>query len=271
MFTAASVSPLPHPRQTRGSRRVLRNPFVGDTCAFDGQPELQRTHGPHVFLSQSSSLPTFQSDTATSSMRSTTRPAIMHSWHRETLHNHEHCVPRCHRGNLNEVHDPSGNDADLPAGLPTKKGTQRERNTARQRASTLRYLCSRGPRISFDPGCSFLKYLGKRRGRLCALRGLYQGFLDVQPKPGLPGLHSYDQDGVVVGTAQLLVDVDQDSCCPKRHREANNTDQRVEKTPQVGTGRHTYQLPDMHNNTTSPRVTHSGTEENDSCHWSGGT
>ena len=83
----------------RGTRRVLRYPFVGHT----------RTS--RAFLSKSSSLPTFQSETATSSVRSTTRPGMMHSWLKEKLHSHEHYVPRCHRGNLNEVQDPTGKDA----------------------------------------------------------------------------------------------------------------------------------------------------------------
>ena len=139
----------------RGTRRVLRDPFVGHTCSFDGKPEVR------AFLSMSSSLPTFQSETATSSVRSTTRPGMVHSWHEEKLHSHEHYVPRFlrteklyvdwqyvpnrHRANLDEVRRTSGNDAplaqkqsrpvllvhtdhdeNLPAGLPTKKGTQVE-------------------------------------------------------------------------------------------------------------------------------------------------
>ena len=105
--------------------------------------------------------------------------SLMHSWHEEKLHSHEHYVPRClhtetlnvdcqyvpnrHRANLDEVRRKSeidaplaqkqsrpvllvhtDHDANLPAGLPTKKGIQVERNTARRRASTLRYLLPRG-------------------------------------------------------------------------------------------------------------------------------
>ena len=173
MFTAASVSPLPP-----SSKCVVH---VESSVTFSSATHVRSTgnQGSRAFLSMSSSLPTFQSETATSSVRSTTRPGMMHSWHEEKLHSHEHCVPRClhtetlhvdmqyvpnrHRANLDEVRRTSGNDAplaqkqsrpvllvhtdhdaNLPAGLPTKKGTQVERNTARQRASTSRYLCPLG-------------------------------------------------------------------------------------------------------------------------------
>ena len=85
-----------------------------------------------------------------------------------------------------------------------------------------------------------------------ALTGTRDGketrYRDVQPKPWLPGLHSYNQNEDVLGTGELLVDLEQDAYCPNQLVQKNTT-----MSPHV------------------PGKRHSGTEENDSCHRSGGT